>query len=124
MMMALFSEWGNLLSVIGSYERAHFFDNVAKEVESARFSFSKIALKMLNVDSGNHIEGMALTLISLVVTAAFLMVLPLIQVTREVVVPIANSTASTTDTATMALPGIEIGGLVILTLTLNLNPLP
>ena len=48
LMMAMLSEWGKILTVAGSYERAHFFDNVEYEVGVAHKCFTTIGSKMKN----------------------------------------------------------------------------
>jgi ABC-type multidrug transport system fused ATPase/permease subunit len=76
MMTALLSEWGKIMATAGSYERAHFFDNVDFEVAGARESFEKIGTKITAVSSGEHLESMALTGVSLTCTVGFILLLP------------------------------------------------
>ena len=71
-MMALFSEWGKIISVAGSYERAHFFNNVDYEVNVASTSFEKMGAKIRAVSRGENKEAMLLQTVSLTVTAFFL----------------------------------------------------
>eukprot|EP00518_Triparma_eleuthera_P016130 CAMPEP_0197552380 /NCGR_PEP_ID=MMETSP1320-20131121/5893_1 /TAXON_ID=91990 /ORGANISM="Bolidomonas sp., Strain RCC2347" /LENGTH=604 /DNA_ID=CAMNT_0043112959 /DNA_START=179 /DNA_END=1993 /DNA_ORIENTATION=+ len=71
-MTALFSEWGKIVSVAGSYERAHFFNNVEHEVNVARTSFEKMGSKIKAVSRGEHKEAMVLQTVSLTITAVFL----------------------------------------------------
>lgn len=74
MMKVMMSEWANIMDSAGSYERAHFFGNVEHEVETARESFEKIAVRVTEVSGGEHKEGMMLNGISLVVTTAFVFI--------------------------------------------------
>jgi len=71
-MTALFSEWGKVMSVATSYERAHFFDNVQYEINKAGVSFDIMGSKITAVSSGEHKEAMVLQTISLTITALFL----------------------------------------------------
>ena len=64
----IMSEWGKLLAVAGSYERAHFFGRVESELEKARTAFANLGVKITAVSGGEHKEAMVLTFISLFVT--------------------------------------------------------
>ena len=55
----------------GSYERAHFFNNVEYEVNVARTSFEKMGAKIKAVSRGEHKEAMLLQTVSLTITAFF-----------------------------------------------------
>eukprot|EP00945_MAST-04E_sp_MAST-4E-sp1_P005042 g5042.t1 len=68
MMTAMFSEWGKLLAIAGSYERAHFFDRVQYEVSNAEKSFQTISTKMSAVLQGTHISSAVLQIISTGIT--------------------------------------------------------
>ena len=68
MMTAMFSEWGKLLAIAGSYERAHFFDRVQYEVSNAEKSFQTISTKMSTVLQGTHISSAVLQIISTGIT--------------------------------------------------------
>lgn len=48
----MLKEWGKLLGVATSYERAHFFGNVDKEVEDSKEVFRKISEKFTDVKEG------------------------------------------------------------------------
>ena len=76
MMLVLMSEWGKLLATATSYERAHFFDNVEHEVGQSRECFKNMGQKITAVTSGEHKERIYLTIISLAITAVFVMALP------------------------------------------------
>lgn len=78
MMSAMISEWGNILAAAGSYERAHFFDNVGHEISQGRKSFENIGRKIKVVMGGEHSEGMTLAVISLSITVVFVLVLTLV----------------------------------------------
>ena len=71
-MTALFSEWGKIVSAAGSYERAHFFNNVDYEINVARTSFEKMGSKIKAVSRGEHKEAMLLQTVSLTISALFL----------------------------------------------------
>ena len=71
-MNALFSEWGKIIAVASSYERAHFFDNVEHEISNAKGSFHLMGSKIKMVSRGEHKEAMFLQTVSLSVTALFL----------------------------------------------------
>merc|ERR1712224_519265 len=75
-MAAFLSEWGKILATASSYERAHFFGNVAHEVAIAKGAFQFIGSKMTSVTSGEHVGAMYLTAITLVCTAAFMLLMP------------------------------------------------
>jgi ABC-type multidrug transport system fused ATPase/permease subunit len=68
MMTAMFSEWGKLLAIASSYERAHFFDRVSYEVSNAETSFQTISTKMSSVLQGTHISSAVLQIISTGIT--------------------------------------------------------
>ena len=68
MMTAMFSEWGKLLAIASSYERAHFFDRVSYEVSNAEQSFQTISTKMSSVLQGTHISSAVLQIISTGIT--------------------------------------------------------
>jgi ABC-type bacteriocin/lantibiotic exporter with double-glycine peptidase domain len=68
MMTAMFSEWGKLLAIASSYERAHFFDRVDYEVSNAEKSFQIISTKMSAVMQGAHISSSVLQIISTGIT--------------------------------------------------------
>ena len=67
-MTAMFSEWGKLLAIASSYERAHFFDRVSYEVSNAETSFQTISTKMSSVLQGTHISSAVLQIISTGIT--------------------------------------------------------
>ena len=71
MMTVMLSEWGKIMDTAGSYERAHFFDNVPLEVANAREAFDKVAIRMKHVVGGEHSEGVMLTGLSMVVVVLF-----------------------------------------------------
>jgi len=75
MMTAMFSEWGKLLSIAQSYERAHFFDRVQFEVGNAEKSFQTISTKMSAVLQGTHISAACLQVISMGITVMFVFVI-------------------------------------------------
>ena len=75
MMNAMFSEWGKLLSIAQSYERAHFFDRVEYEISNAEKSFETISGKMSSVLQGTHISAAILQLVSVGLTVLFVMVI-------------------------------------------------
>ena len=64
----MFSEWGKLLAIASSYERAHFFDRVSYEVSNAETSFQTISTKMSSVLQGTHISSAVLQIISTGIT--------------------------------------------------------
>jgi hypothetical protein len=67
MMMVMFSEWGKIMATATSYERAHIFGNVGYEVSNCRKAFDNIGVRVKALTRGEHLEGMALSLISLTV---------------------------------------------------------
>ena len=79
MMTAMFSEWGKLLSIAQSYERAHFFDRVEFEVENAEQSFENISMKMGAVLRGSHLSSAFLQFTSIgLTTFCVLIIIPLL----------------------------------------------
>jgi ABC-type transport system involved in Fe-S cluster assembly fused permease/ATPase subunit len=80
MMKAFLSEWGKIIAAAGSYERAHFFDNVHLEVSKTRGSFEMMGTKLTKVMRGEHYESMRLMGISLLITGGFV---PLIVFTVD-----------------------------------------
>jgi ABC-type multidrug transport system fused ATPase/permease subunit len=71
MMMAMFSNWGKIMSVATSYERAHFFSNVEHEIDKAHTAFVEMGQKITAVTTGEYRESMSLQFISLTTTALF-----------------------------------------------------
>jgi len=78
MMMVMFSEWGKLLSTANAYERAHFFDRVDYEVGKARGAFSYMGDQMLLVTKGEHTTKLVLTTVSLLITLAWISLIPVL----------------------------------------------
>jgi len=78
MMMVMFSEWSKLLDTAGSYERAHFFDNVDFEVDKTRKAFNYMGARMVAVTTGAHVSKAVLTSISLIITGGFVALLSLV----------------------------------------------
>merc|ERR1711998_79614 len=70
-MTVMLSEWGKIMDTAGSYERAHFFDNVELEVANARASFDKVAVRMKSFHGGEHSEGAMLLGLSIVTIVLF-----------------------------------------------------
>jgi ABC-type multidrug transport system fused ATPase/permease subunit len=75
LLMAFMTEWGKLLASAGSYERAHFFGNVDREVKCARTAFENLGKRITAVSEGEHREGMVLMGVSLVVTGGFVVLI-------------------------------------------------
>ena len=79
MMAAMFSEWGKLLSIAQSYERAHFFDRVNFEVQNAEKSFETISAKLSSVLQGTYISFAILQVVSIGLTVlCVLVIIPLL----------------------------------------------
>lgn len=83
LLMAFMTEWGKLLASAGSYERAHFFGNVDREVKCARTAFENLGKRITAVSEGEHREGMVLMGVSLVVTGGFVVLVLFISQQME-----------------------------------------
>mmetsp|Transcript_822 Transcript_822/g.2411 ORF Transcript_822/g.2411 Transcript_822/m.2411 type:complete len:647 (+) Transcript_822:171-2111(+) len=75
LMAAMMAEWGNILKVAGSYERAHVFGNTSYEVDNVRGYFGKIGKKFSKLQRQEHKEQGALYAVGIVVTIGFLFAL-------------------------------------------------
>lgn len=64
------AEFGRIMAGAGSYERAHFFGRVDHEIAQTRKSFDKIGAAQVDLASVELIEGARMSLLSLLVTAA------------------------------------------------------
>jgi ABC-type multidrug transport system fused ATPase/permease subunit len=76
MLAAMFSEWAKILAIAGSYERAHFFDNVEREVTKARDAFQTMGGKIVHVAKGEQTSKLMLLALSLLTTGVWILCLP------------------------------------------------
>jgi len=76
LLTAMFSEWAKILAIAGSYERAHFFDNVEREVSKARDAFRFMGTKIQHVTKGEQTSKLLLMGLSLTITGVWILCLP------------------------------------------------